>query len=48
MKPEYENLRACIYSNENELKRFRQLVINGKADYISVIDLLLLKFCLSL
>lgn len=28
MQPQYENLRACIYSNEEELKRFRQLVIN--------------------
>jgi len=28
MRPRYENLRACIYSSEDELKRFRQLVVN--------------------
>ena len=28
MSPAYDDLRACIYSSEEELKRFRQLVIN--------------------
>jgi len=28
MKPKYKELRACIYSTEEELKRFRQLVVN--------------------
>merc|ERR1712176_1115817 len=28
MSDAYDDLRACIYSNEEELKRFRQLVIN--------------------
>jgi len=28
MRPEYKDLRSCIYSNESELKRFRQLVVN--------------------
>lgn len=29
MNPKYANLRAAIYHNEEELKRFRQLVINS-------------------
>eukprot|EP00934_Nitzschia_sp_Nitz4_P005687 Nitzschia sp. Nitz4//scaffold314_size20990//18196//20845//NITZ4_008633-RA/size20990-augustus-gene-0.26-mRNA-1//-1//CDS//3329547476//5677//frame0 len=28
MKPEYAGLRSCIYSDESELKRFRQLLVN--------------------
>eukprot|EP00934_Nitzschia_sp_Nitz4_P001398 Nitzschia sp. Nitz4//scaffold107_size73032//15041//17514//NITZ4_005757-RA/size73032-processed-gene-0.54-mRNA-1//1//CDS//3329532584//1398//frame0 len=28
MLDEYSDLRACIYSNETELKRFRQLLVN--------------------
>jgi class 3 adenylate cyclase len=28
MKPEYGDLRACIYSTDEELRRFRQLVVN--------------------
>eukprot|EP00934_Nitzschia_sp_Nitz4_P002415 Nitzschia sp. Nitz4//scaffold346_size17405//10631//14100//NITZ4_008831-RA/size17405-augustus-gene-0.10-mRNA-1//1//CDS//3329548653//2410//frame0 len=28
MRPEYSDLRACIYADESELKRFRQLVVN--------------------
>ena len=28
MSPEYNDLRSCIYSNEEELQRFRQLVVN--------------------
>jgi len=28
MEPQYKDLRTCIYSNEAELKRFRQLVVN--------------------
>ena len=28
MSPDYDDLRACIYSNTEELKRFRQLVVN--------------------
>lgn len=28
MSPEYATLRSCIYTNEEELKRFRQLVVN--------------------
>ena len=28
MTPEYKDLRACIYSNSEELRRFRQLVVN--------------------
>ena len=28
MSPEYATLRSCIYTNEDELKRFRQLVVN--------------------
>jgi hypothetical protein len=28
MAPEYAHLRACIYSNKEELRRFRQLVVN--------------------
>jgi len=28
-EPRYENLRACIYSNQKELDRFRQLVVNS-------------------
>merc|ERR1712194_40444 len=28
MSSDYEDLRSCIYSNEEELKRFRQLVVN--------------------
>ena len=28
MSPSYKDLRACIYSSEEELKRFRQLVVN--------------------
>ena len=28
MTPDYVDLRACIYSNEDELRRFRQLVVN--------------------
>ena len=29
MLPGFEDLRACIYSDENELVRFRQLVVNA-------------------
>jgi hypothetical protein len=29
MDPNYEDLRHCIYSNESEFKRFRQLVVNS-------------------
>ena len=29
MDHNYEELRRCIYSNENEFKRFRQLVVNA-------------------
>jgi len=28
MEPKYSDLRACIYTNERQLKRFRQLVVN--------------------
>ena len=28
MSPDYKELRECIYSTEEELKRFRQLVVN--------------------
>jgi hypothetical protein len=28
MQPEYRNLQQCIFTNEDELKRFRQLVVN--------------------
>ena len=28
MKPEYRNLQQCIFTNEDELRRFRQLVVN--------------------
>jgi hypothetical protein len=28
MDPKYLDLRACIYTNESELRRFRQLVVN--------------------
>lgn len=28
MKPEFDQLRACIYTNTDELRRFRQLVVN--------------------
>jgi 3'5'-cyclic nucleotide phosphodiesterase/Adenylate and Guanylate cyclase catalytic domain len=28
MSPKYVDLRGCIYSNEEELRRFRQLVVN--------------------
>lgn len=28
MKPEFVDLRACIYCNEKELRRFRQIVVN--------------------
>jgi hypothetical protein len=28
MKEEYESLRSCIYQTEDELRRFRQLVVN--------------------
>jgi hypothetical protein len=28
MSPKYADLRGCIYSNEEELRRFRQLVVN--------------------
>ena len=28
MQPEYRNLQQCIFTNEFELKRFRQLVVN--------------------
>jgi 3'5'-cyclic nucleotide phosphodiesterase len=28
MSPTYADLRGCIYSNEEELRRFRQLVVN--------------------
>ena len=33
MEPEFANLRACIYQNEDELKRFRQLVVNTVSKY---------------
>ena len=29
MKPGFEDLRACIYSDESELRRFRQIVVNA-------------------
>ena len=29
MEPQYNALRACIYSNRTELERFRQLVVNS-------------------
>jgi hypothetical protein len=29
MEPCYKDLRACIYSNQEELERFRQLVVNS-------------------
>ena len=29
MQPAFEDLRACIYSNEAELTRFRQIVVNS-------------------
>jgi len=29
MQPEYHNLQQCIFTNESELKRFRQLVVNS-------------------
>jgi hypothetical protein len=28
MDPKFESLRACIYGNEPEFRRFRQLVVN--------------------
>mmetsp|Transcript_38112 Transcript_38112/g.92230 ORF Transcript_38112/g.92230 Transcript_38112/m.92230 type:complete len:1305 (+) Transcript_38112:58-3972(+) len=28
MQPDYKDLRACIYQNESDLRRFRQLVVN--------------------
>ena len=28
MSPDYDDLRSCIYCNAEELKRFRQLVVN--------------------
>ena len=28
MSDEFRDLRACIYTNEAELKRFRQVVVN--------------------
>ena len=28
MEPQYNALRACIFSNRTELERFRQLVVN--------------------
>jgi hypothetical protein len=28
MDPKFESLRGCIYSNESEFRRFRQLVVN--------------------
>lgn len=28
MKPQYKELRKCIYTNEDEVKRFRQVVVN--------------------
>ncbi|CAJ1965912.1 unnamed protein product [Cylindrotheca closterium] len=28
MQADYKDLRACIYQNENDLRRFRQLVVN--------------------
>jgi len=28
MQPQFEDLRACIFSDEEELKRFRQIVVN--------------------
>ena len=29
MEPQFSNLRACIYTNQEELQRFRQLVVNS-------------------
>ena len=29
MEPTYESLRRCIYTNQEELDRFRQLVVNS-------------------
>uniref|UniRef100_A0A7R9WW54 Guanylate cyclase domain-containing protein n=1 Tax=Craspedostauros australis TaxID=1486917 RepID=A0A7R9WW54_9STRA len=29
MQPEYRNLQQCIFTNEDELERFRQLVVNS-------------------
>ena len=29
MEPEYKELRECIYTNQEELDRFRQLVVNS-------------------
>ena len=28
MRPEYVDLRSAIYSNEKELRRFRQIIVN--------------------
>jgi hypothetical protein len=28
MDPKFDSLRGCIYANEAELRRFRQLVVN--------------------
>ncbi len=28
MKPQYKHVQRCIFANESELKRFRQLVVN--------------------
>ena len=29
MDPQYENLRGAIYTNDKEMKRFRQLLVNS-------------------
>jgi hypothetical protein len=29
MEPKYNDLRACIYTNQSELDRFRQLIVNA-------------------
>lgn len=39
MEPQFEQLRATIYTNESELVRFRQLVVNVSHDLICICSL---------
>ena len=35
MEPAYQNLRSAIYQSDDELKRFRQLVVNSVRGYLA-------------
>ena len=40
-RPQFNNLRRCLFASEAEIKRFRQLILNGKFLPAIIVPLLL-------